>query len=124
MSFELKATERDTTLNPRQLRSAGFVPATLYGAGKEPVSIQVRAHEFVQSYAAGNRDYKLDGVEGGVAVRVQQYQQDPVSRNMLNIEFRRVAEADKKAVRPTAAKTAEPVKEARVEEPETVLSGT
>ena len=125
MPFELKATERDTTLNPRQLRSAGFVPATLYGgAGKESLSIQVRAHEWIQSFAAGNREYKLAGVEGDVTARVQQYQMDPVSRNILSIEFRRLENAAGKKAAAKPAKAAEPVAEAPAEELAAAVAGT
>ncbi|HEY9746973.1 MAG TPA: hypothetical protein V6C99_12235 [Oculatellaceae cyanobacterium] len=82
----LKAWERDTTLNPRQLRSAGFVPATLYGKGIEPTSIQVKAHEFCLDYQQGAREFQLTGYVDDL-VKAKSVQFDPVTRNPLSIQF-------------------------------------
>lgn len=84
---ELKVTERDNTLNPRQLRSAGFVPATLYGKGVASQSIQVRAHEFTLAMMHGNREFRLQGLGSEVTARVQQLQVDPVKQTPLSVEF-------------------------------------
>ena len=88
---ELKATERDTTLTPRQLRAAGFVPATIYAKGIESRSIQVRAHEFVQFSLQGHKEFTLSGLGTELGVRVQQLQVDSVSRAPLSIEFYQVS---------------------------------
>ncbi|HEY9688119.1 MAG TPA: hypothetical protein V6C52_14185 [Coleofasciculaceae cyanobacterium] len=120
---ELKATERDTTLNPRQLRAAGFVPATLYGKSIEAQSIQVRAHELQQFFTQGVREFQLTGFTT-YAVKIQEMQRDPVSQQPLSVQFMLMdggaagnAKAAKKA--PQAEKTAE---EAPAAEPETVLA--
>lgn len=83
---ELKVLERDTTLTPRQLRTAGYVPATLYGKGIEPRSIQVKAHEFNQDYVHGVRTFHLTGfLTAQVEVKAAQF--DPVNRYPLSIQF-------------------------------------
>lgn len=83
---ELKVWERDTTLTPRQLRAAGYVPATLYGKGVEPANLQVRAHEFSQDYLHGVREFKLTGFVN-TAVEIKAVQFDAVNRIPLSIQF-------------------------------------
>jgi ribosomal protein L25 (general stress protein Ctc) len=83
---QLKVWERDTTLTPRQLRAAGFIPATLYGKGIEPLSIQVRAHEFYQDYLHGKRNFQLTDFVNATA-EIKSVQFDPVQRTPLSIQF-------------------------------------
>lgn len=92
---ELKTWERDSTLNPRQLRAAGYVPATLYGKGLAPASIQVRAHEFYLSYAQGVRAFQVSGFVSG-DVKIQEVQFPPVDRVPLAIQFWQPSEAKAK----------------------------
>lgn len=83
---KLQATERDSTLNPRQLRKAGFVPATIYGNGaSEPRNIQVRTKEFTTLFAHGRRVFDLEGLN--VVARAHKLQIDPVSQDVLALEF-------------------------------------
>jgi len=90
---ELATAERDTTLNPRQLRAAGFVPVTLYGGGSEPVSLQVRAHELWLMYTSGVRQFSLSGFVSGVRAQVQELQVDPVHLKPLSLQLKRLAAA-------------------------------
>lgn len=83
---DLKVTERDTTVTPHQLRTAGYIPATLCAKGRESQSVQVRAHEFTQFFLQGVRDFKLSGFVDGEA-KAQQVQRDPVSQKPVSIQF-------------------------------------
>ena len=47
---KLAANVREEDKNPRQLRSEGNLPATIYGKGMESKSIQIDAHEFKMAY--------------------------------------------------------------------------
>lgn len=88
----LEALERDTTLNPRQLRAAGFTPATIYGGKKGgSVSIQLREKVTHQHIIHGLREFTLSNVpgEGDVRVKAHQIQVDPIKQQILNIEFLR-----------------------------------
>lgn len=89
----IEATERDTTLNPRQLRSAGFLPATLYGAGLESSQdIQVRGKEFTLLFLKGYREFELTGLSGApVRVKAQQVQTTGVGQDVLSVEFLKTA---------------------------------
>jgi len=130
---ELKSTERDETLNPRQLRAAGYVPATLYGKGLEPRSLQVRAHEFQQLFTQGVRQFQLTGFIS-CTVKAQDVQRNPVSQQPLSIQFMplegaNVAPAAKQSTAKAEAsepvsETAQPSAETAAEETtETVLTG-
>ena len=57
--IKLNAQEREADKNPRQLRSAGFVPATVYGKGMESKNIMVCAHEFEMA-TRNNRDAVIE----------------------------------------------------------------
>ena len=46
----LTILEREADKNPRQIRSAGFLPGSIYGKGIEAKSIQVNTHEFEMAY--------------------------------------------------------------------------
>jgi len=98
----LQVTERDQTLTPRQLRSAGFLPATLYGKASskglagQSVNIQVRERDFTRSYKEGSRIFKFDGLSGQL-VRVSQLQVEAVSQKVLNVEFVETTQAEAKA---------------------------
>lgn len=94
---ELQAMERDETLNPRQLRAAGFVPATVYGASTEPVDAQVKHKEFAHKFLHGARVFKLDGLLSSPLAKAKNLQVDPVSQNVLSVEFLVMTEADAKA---------------------------
>jgi ribosomal protein L25 (general stress protein Ctc) len=83
---ELKSAERDTTLTPRQLRAAGFVPATLYGKGTEPKGIQVKTHDFHHLYLQGHRTFKLTGFVNAT-VMLQAVQVDPVHQEPISLQF-------------------------------------
>jgi ribosomal protein L25 (general stress protein Ctc) len=115
---DLKVTERDTTLTPRQLRAAGFVPATLYGKGIESQSIQVKTHELTLAMMHGAREFSLQGLPGDMTARVQQIQTEPVSQKPLSVEFLLTSPA------PGGAKKAEPAaKKATSSKKEAVLTG-
>ena len=43
MAVVIKAEKRDENKNPRQVRAEGNLPATVYGKGKDSVSVQVNA---------------------------------------------------------------------------------
>ena len=47
---KLTILERETDKNPRQIRSAGFLPGSIYGKGMEAKSIQINTHDFEMAY--------------------------------------------------------------------------
>ena len=84
---DLEVLERDTTVSPRALRTANFVPATVYGPGiGTPVSIQVDSHTIHQALLKGSRQFKLKGFLSA-DVHEKQIQKLPTKEFLLNIEF-------------------------------------
>lgn len=82
----LTVTERDNTITPRQLREAGYIPATLYGKKQEALSVQVRAHELNLLLLHGVREFQLTGfVEG--KVKAQHVQREPVSQKPISLQL-------------------------------------
>lgn len=121
---ELKVTERDTTVTPRQLRAAGYIPATIYGHGTPPQSIQVRAHEFSHLFLQGIREFRLTGfIES--TVEIQDVQRDPVSQKPVSIQFLRLQGPGEKPLSRKASKSKSDIEPSskNVSEAETVLSG-
>jgi len=82
---------RDGSLNPRQLRATGKLPATVYGNGMESASIQLDRHNFVQLYK-NNKDavYELKGTDNSYKAVVQNLQVNYATLQELNIEFKTV----------------------------------
>lgn len=78
----------------RKVRALGQVPATLYGQGKDPVSLAVDPDLMVRYYRQeGHRNAPLTlDIDGAnVAVLVREVQRHPVSRNILHVDFFRLA---------------------------------
>lgn len=74
----------------RQLRMTGFIPAVLYGPGKNPLNLQVRAKEFREVYReAGESSLVELGLEGDkkTMVLISQVQLDPISHEIIHIDF-------------------------------------
>ena len=46
---KISAENRNMDKNPRQLRSEGILPATVYGKGMDSKSIQINAHELAMA---------------------------------------------------------------------------
>lgn len=87
--FEIETFERDTTISPRKLRTIGYVPATVYGKGKDSVSVQLNTHDLTQALLAGNRQFKLKGFVQANA-QVKQIQKVSTREELLHAEFQLV----------------------------------
>ena len=79
----------------RRLRAAGQIPAVLYGAGVDTVPIQVERKKVEEVFRAGateNTIFLLKRLESDQErhARIREMQIDPVSRQVLHIDFQRV----------------------------------
>lgn len=88
MAVTINAQERDLTKNPRQLRASGFLPATVYGKGKDSVSLQVNTREFLNLYK-NNKDevYEIVVGKNKYNAKVQNLQVEAGTLDEKNIEF-------------------------------------
>ncbi|HYV85205.1 MAG TPA: 50S ribosomal protein L25 [Patescibacteria group bacterium] len=79
----------------RRLRRAGRIPAVLYGAGKEPISLTVdprRLVEIIQSDSGANTIFQLNlaGTDQRRHAMIKEYQVDPVEGHLLHADFVRI----------------------------------
>jgi large subunit ribosomal protein L25 len=84
----------------RRVRKGGLVPATLYGAGKQPVSLSLEPKQIshILRTGAGHNtifELQLDG-ENTMAMIVD-WQYEPIKGAMLHVDVKRIA-MDKKLV--------------------------
>jgi large subunit ribosomal protein L25 len=79
----------------RRMRRAGSIPAILYGAGKEPVSLTVdprRLLEILRSDSGVNTIFQLNlaGTDQRRHVMIHEYQVDPIEGKLMHADFLRI----------------------------------
>lgn len=79
----------------RRLRREGWIPAVVYGAGKDPVPIQVertRFLELLRESGSENAVFQLELAGTGKKrhTMVRQIDADPITRRVLHVDFQRV----------------------------------
>lgn len=85
----------------RRLRAAGQIPAVLYGGGKDSVPVQLDRKTMVELLKSGgseNAIFLLKLAEGGGQERhamIRDLQVDPVSRQVVHIDFQRIEMTEK-----------------------------
>lgn len=89
--FTIDAGRRTITgKKVKHLRKQGLIPATVYGKGFEPVSVQVDGRTFNQLYRKAGKtaliDLSIDGAK--TSVFVQDVQRHPLSRDIIHIDFK------------------------------------
>jgi large subunit ribosomal protein L25 len=89
--YQLEVKER--TEKGEKVRDIKTIPAVLYGAGEDNKSVSLSYKDFVDLYQkAGSSsliDLSVNDKEAG-KVLVQDIQYDPVSNNILHIDFKRI----------------------------------
>jgi len=92
--FKISARERETKEKTNALRHEGFIPAVVYGKGKESMSLAVDAHSFDLCYreAGGNSIIavdikKLDGSDSKKNALIHDVASDPVTDKVLHVDF-------------------------------------
>ncbi len=98
---ELKAWLREKR-NPKQLRKEGIIPAILYGGHKEPTPLQVLKNEFVHFLHAIHGEktlinllIKKDGKEKSELAIIKDMQLDPLTDEIIHIDFQRISLKEK-----------------------------
>lgn len=82
-----------------RLRRQGMLPGVVYGDGNAAVSVQVEPRELLARIKGNfglNAIFKLDidGHDAAPVVRVNEYQRDPVRRELTHVDFE-ILDADK-----------------------------
>ena len=90
-SAKLNIVERDTEKNPRQIRSAGFIPGSIYGKGVDAKNIQINTHEFELAYRNNKEgDWELSLGKEKINAKIQELQINYATNEYLNVEFARI----------------------------------
>ncbi len=79
----------------RRARAGGKVPAVVYGAKKETVPIYIEARQLTTAFRQGAGDnaiylLKMAGTEQSRHAMIKEINRDPVSREVLHVDFLRV----------------------------------
>lgn len=100
-TIKVHAEKRDTkgTGAARRLRNEGGLPAVVYGFGKEPESIQLNQHDFQQLLRHHASEYLMMDLEIGSSaarkVLLKDVQHDPISGNVLHVDFNEISMTEK-----------------------------
>lgn len=95
MSLTIKAQERNNLKksHTKSLRENGFIPAVVYGKGKDPVTVAVNNIELVKKVRDEGRNavFSLE-LEGGGSYNVllYDYQMDPIRDELIHADFYQV----------------------------------
>jgi large subunit ribosomal protein L25 len=100
MSIQVDKRERTGKGGNRQARMRGQIPAVVYGSGKESVPIEVNRKSFIEMMKkAGSENpilvLKLSDTGQERHAIVRDMQRDPVSRQVIHIDFQRIEMTDK-----------------------------
>jgi large subunit ribosomal protein L25 len=90
VAVKANVREMTGTRDAVRLREQGKLPAVVYGHKKEPVSIILDAHEFVENLHHGHRIFKIDidGKKDTILVKDLQY--DYLGKDVIHADLMRV----------------------------------
>jgi large subunit ribosomal protein L25 len=92
MTFSITAKLREPG-KAGYLREQGLLPAIVYGGDIEPTSVVVDRNKFKKVYhEAGSNliDFTIEGKDGSYSVLIQDFQIDPVTREVSHVDFRQI----------------------------------
>ena len=88
---KIELREKLGTRYAQRLRKNGRLPASIYGAGSDPVSVSVDEKEIITHLRHGSHVMKLDNGDGSPAtVLVKDLQFGYLGDNLIHIDFARV----------------------------------
>ena len=90
LALEAQIRERAGSRAAAQLRKQGRVPAIVYGHKREPVSISLDSHDFVEGLRHGHRlmDITVEGETQKMIIKDLQY--DYLGRHIIHVDLMRV----------------------------------
>jgi len=100
---QLSATTRDAAGKgaARQLRSAGQIPAVIYGHAREPLSLAVPSREFeklLERVSAESTVIELNFSSGVARTLIREIQRHPFKKQILHIDFQELVAGEKVTV--------------------------
>jgi large subunit ribosomal protein L25 len=103
-SANLSASARDNSGKgvARKLRSAGRVPAIVYGHGRDPQAVSINTRELerlLDHISAENTVIDLDVDGKGARTLIREIQRHPFKRMILHVDFQELVAGEKISVR-------------------------
>jgi large subunit ribosomal protein L25 len=100
LTLQVQPREEKGKNSNRQLRAKGMVPAVVYGAGREPLPIQVEKRtllNLMRSTEGHNPVFllQLAGTDKSRHAMIREMQVHPVTRHVLHVDFQRVVMTEK-----------------------------
>ncbi len=100
ITLEVQSREETGTNANRRLRAAGLIPAVVYGGGLDPVAIQVERtvlHDLFKQTGSENAVFllKMAGTDQKRHTMVREMSVDPITRQVVHIDFMRVLMTEK-----------------------------
>jgi len=101
----------------RKVRSAGFVPAIVYGGKKKPTAVKVDRRYFEKirrQHAGGQLVFHINVLEGEKKLRdysaiIKEEQHDVISNQIVHIDFNRISLKEKIEIKVPVSAQGEPV---------------
>ena len=95
LTIDVQKREKTGKGSNRRARSGGLIPAVVYGGGKDSVSIQIDRKsmlDLMKKAGSENPIYLLKLTDSGNErhAMIREVQIDPISRQVLHIDFQRV----------------------------------
>lgn len=98
LKMEMNVVKRDKQGSKAcgRLRKEGFVPAVVYGAASEPVSIAVRTTDFLRATATKNMDnvlltLNIEGVKEKKLAILRDIQKNAITGQLVHIDFNEIS---------------------------------
>jgi large subunit ribosomal protein L25 len=99
MSLQVEKREKTGKGGCRQARMRGLIPGVVYGSGKDSVPIQVDRKTFVETMKKAGENpivlLKLSDTGQERHAMIRDMQRNPVSRQVIHIDFQRIEMTDK-----------------------------
>jgi large subunit ribosomal protein L25 len=112
ITIQAKPREAGTKNMARRVRKSGLLPATVYGAGKQPVSISLDPKQVAQvlhSKSGHNTIFELQ-MDGETAMGMfVDWQNDPIKGSILHVDVKRIAMDKKLTVKVPVVLVGEPI---------------
>lgn len=91
--IKLEVKTRDKGEKANKTRNEGFIPAVLYGAGKDALNLKIVKNDFIRQYALAGESTLIDlAIDGQAPVKalVKDVQKNVVRDTIAHVDFYRV----------------------------------
>jgi large subunit ribosomal protein L25 len=95
VTIEVQRRSASGSATARRLRNEGWIPAVVYGGGKETLAVQVDRKTLLELFKAGGHENRifllqLAGTDKSRHAMIRDMQMDPMTHQVRHIDFQRV----------------------------------